>query len=306
MSAAPKVSVVVCAYNAQKYLSETIESVLAQTFRDFELVIVDDGSTDGTEALVRSYLGRGPIVYHKQANAGFGAARNKAVELARAEWIAIIDHDDVCLPERLERQYEAASRHPEAGLIFSNSEYFLDDGSIFRRQFDSFDPCGSDLGPGKAAELLLIEDCFVDSETAFFRKAEALAAGGFPTEYRYVNDYEFFLRMGARSAFVALPDVLSRWRVHPGQLSHTASDTMVREHIALLSHWTKDGRLSARSRRIASLRLGAYLARALRRPALRAEFGAASLAARAAGLLAEGALEPGWLLGRLRKKLGWR
>jgi glycosyltransferase involved in cell wall biosynthesis len=302
MPSAPKVSVIVCAYNAQKYLAATIDSVLDQTFRDFELVIVDDGSTDGTETLVRSYDGRGPIVYHKQANAGFGAARNKAVELARGEWIAIIDHDDVCLPDRLKLQLEAAARHPEVGLVFANSDFFKDDGAVVGHVFDAYDPSGRVIPAGAAAELLLVEGCFVDSETAFFRKADALAAGGFPTRYRYVPDYDFFLRLAERRAIYGIPETVARWRVHPGQLTQTAKDTMIREHILVLKEWADKPSLGARTRRVVEVKLAAYLARAMARPTLRKEFGLLKLASGAARRAPKAILEPDWMLRRLRSR----
>lgn len=299
MGDVPKISVIVCAYNAQAYLAATIESVLAQTYRDFELVVVDDGSTDGTGRVVAGFQADPRVVYHRQPNGGFGAARNAAVGLARGEWVAVIDHDDVCLPQRLERQLAAAAAHPEAALLFSDSEHFLDDGRVLRRNFDAFNPCQSDLSAGAAAELLLTEGCFIDSETAFFRRDVALAVGGFPTRYRYVNDYDFFLRVAERHALHGMDEVLARWRVHEGQLTHTAKDTVVREHIALLGEWSRRPGLGARARRIAGLREAAYLARAAKSPTLRRELGLGSLLAGAARRVPAACLEPGWVLGRL-------
>ena len=95
----------ICCYNSEKYLHETIDSVIDQTYTNWEIVIVNDGSTDGTEEIILDYIDQGiPITYLKQENKGFGAARNKAIELAKGDWIAIIDHDDICIPNRLESQ----------------------------------------------------------------------------------------------------------------------------------------------------------------------------------------------------------
>lgn len=300
----PKVSVAICAYNAQDHLAETIDSVLTQTFRDFELVIVDDGSKDRTADVCRDYAARDERVrYHFQPNAGFGAARNKCLELARSEWIAIIDHDDVCLPRRLERQLEDASAHPEAALIFSNTEHFTDDGAVRRRQFDGFDPCDSDLGPGRATELLLTRGCFIDSESAFFRRDAALALGGFPTAYRYINDYDFFLRLGMRHAMHGIPEVLARWRIHKGQLSQTARETILREHVAVFKEWLQSPALSASTKRIVRMRLASCLLKAAAEPALRAELG--GLPGIGFGVLAglSGLSEPGWILARAQERL---
>lgn len=301
---APKVSVIVCAYNARQYLTSTIGSVFSQTYRDFELIVVDDGSTDGTDELIRSLRDRGPIIYHRQPNAGLGAARNKALELARGELIAIIDHDDLCLPRRLEKQVEAADSHPEAALFFSNSEHFLNDGTIVRRQFDFFNPCDRDLSPGRAAELLLARGNFIDSETAFFRKDKALAVGGFPTWYRYLTDYDFFLKMAALYPLYAQSEVLSRWRVHKDQMTQTAGDTIVRECIALLKQWREGVFLSRSSRHVVDLKIMTYLMRAAARPSLRREFGFGALLGETVRLLPSVRQGPAWAFGRLFEKMG--
>jgi glycosyltransferase involved in cell wall biosynthesis len=298
----PGVSVIVCAYNAEKTLAQTLESVLAQTHKDFELVVVDDGSKDGTRRIVESY-GRA-VRYHFQPNAGFGAARNKAVSLSQGEWIAVIDHDDLCLPERLEAQAAAARAHPEAALIFSDSEHFQDDGSVLRRQFEHFNPCALDLRPGAAAEALLVHGCFIDSETAFFRKDAALAAGGFDESYRYVNDYDFFLRFGLKHSFAGVDRVLARWRVHPGQLTQTAHETIVREHLKLYREWAARPGIGEEGLRGARLRLFGHLFRALRLNALRRENGGSATLLRE--MVRMGPRSPedfSWCLERLAGKL---
>lgn len=301
----PKISVILCAYNAQAYLDTTIQSVLEQTFRDFELVVVDDGSTDSTGRIVAARAEQDPrIVYHYQPNEGFGGARNKAVALSRGDWIAIIDHDDLCLPRRLEIQLSAAERHPEAALIFCDTEHFLSDGTVVRRQFDSFNPCGQDLGAGAATDLLLERGCFVDSEAAFFRKELVAEVGGFRGDYRYINDYDFFLRVGSRHAFHGVDEVLARWRIHPGQLSQTARETMLREHIAVYREWLSRPEISPEARRAVKLRLCAGLFKAARFPALRRQHGGPlSLAREALRLRPSSAQDYLWCVERAREKL---
>ncbi len=236
----PKISVVICAFNAERYLGATIESIIHQTYRDWELVIVDDGSRDQTKSIVDSYIKQGhPIRYHYQTNQGFGYSRNKVLELARGQWIAIIDHDDICLPERLETQIEAAERHSSVGFIFSNSEHFSDDGTVLRRQFDSFNPCALDLRAGAAGNHLLVHGCFVDSETAFFKREIALAVGGFDVNFRFITDYDFFIKMGFRCDFLGIPQVLSKWRVHPKQFTQTAREVVLLEHRRLYQQWSR-------------------------------------------------------------------
>ena len=104
MSNPPLVSIILAVYNGERYVAEAVESILNQTFQDFELVIINDGSKDGTEEVLRPYLSLDQVVYRHQANAGGAAARNAAIALAHGKYIAIQDHDDISLPTRLEQE----------------------------------------------------------------------------------------------------------------------------------------------------------------------------------------------------------
>src|SRR5262245_39958720 len=116
---APLVSVVMPAYNGERFVVEAVRSILAQTFRDFELIVVDDGSTDRTAELVAAEQSRDPrVVVHRQpSNQGFRIALNAGCALARGELIARMDADDVSLPERFERQVAFLRAHPEVGVV---------------------------------------------------------------------------------------------------------------------------------------------------------------------------------------------
>ena len=92
------ISIMICCYNSEKYISETIDSIINQTYDNWEIIIINDGSKDNTEKIILNYIQQGfPITYHSQENKGFAAGRNKGIELAQGEWIAIIDHDDVLI-----------------------------------------------------------------------------------------------------------------------------------------------------------------------------------------------------------------
>ena len=90
-------SINICCYNSSKFIKESIESILKQSFKDWEIVIINDGSTDNTEKIIFDYINSGyPIKYFYQKNAGYASARNKAIDLSEGKWIVILDHDDLC------------------------------------------------------------------------------------------------------------------------------------------------------------------------------------------------------------------
>ena len=120
---APIISVVIATYNRASLLRETLDSVVTQTFRDFEVIVVDDGSTDGTEAVVKSY---GELLrYIRQENRGPSAARNVGIQNARANWISIQDSDDICSGNHLESLYGIVKKSNELGMVFANGGYRL-------------------------------------------------------------------------------------------------------------------------------------------------------------------------------------
>lgn len=223
-------SVMICCYNSEKYLQETIDSVINQTYKNWEIVAINDGSTDKTEEILLEYKNKGvPITYFRQKNKGFAAARNKAIELSNGEWIAIIDHDDLCFPKRLEIQANHIQENLKAKLFFANTVHFDDDGNEIRRQFDQLNPCELDLSKGNAMNNLLVHGCFVDTESVIFNKKAALSIGEFDTSYKYVVDYDFFLRMGARFDLFAGEELVSQWRVHKNQFTQKIKPIIFKE-----------------------------------------------------------------------------
>ena len=125
----PLVSVVIPFLNAQRFLGEAVESVLAQSFRDWELILVDDGSSDGGERIAAEYTGRDPlriryVTHSGRANRGISASRNLGVEQARGEFVAFLDADDRWLPCKLERQVALLLRVPEAAMVFGSCRYW--------------------------------------------------------------------------------------------------------------------------------------------------------------------------------------
>ncbi len=230
----PKFSVQVCCYNSEKYLEDTIKSILNQTYKNWELIIINDGSTDKTEEIVKKFISEGnPIAYYYQERKGFAAARNKAIELSKGEWIAILDHDDLWYPEKLEIQSKSIEKFPEAKIHFSNSEWFKDSGKTIKLTLEEN---RFDTGVVKDTFLkLLTEGCFIDSETVIMNKSALIDAGGFDENYLYIVDYDAFLRLAKKTDAYYENRVLARWRVHPAQASRIMKETMYREYVELFN-----------------------------------------------------------------------
>ena len=133
-SSLPLVSVVLCTYNDEKYIAQTIESVLDQTFKDFEFIIWNDGSIDGTENVVRSFKDS-RIKYYFHENTGLGMALSSACQEAKGKYIARIDGDDICMPYRFEREVKFLESHPEYVLVSSSVIYIDENGQMLGRSF---------------------------------------------------------------------------------------------------------------------------------------------------------------------------
>ncbi len=226
---AVKVSVLVPAYNAEAFVAETVESVRAQTHQDWELLVVDDGSTDRTVAVLESLAAVDPrIRVLRQANAGTQAARNLALARATGEWIALLDHDDVWLPHKLERQLELARQQPPADLVFSNYAHWNGRADL-QPAFE--DP--RRLPEGDVLERLS-RHCLFGALTVIVRRSALVEAGGFDVRFLRCGDWDLWLRLAEHGARVrGTNEILARWRVWDGNLSRNRL-SMRREEVLVL------------------------------------------------------------------------
>lgn len=204
----PKISVVMAVFNGEKYLAEAIESVLDQTFSDFEFFIVNDGSTDRTESIIMSYLGKdGRIVYLKnEINSGQSESWNRAIRLARGEFIVRMDADDICLPERFAMQLEYMLTHPEIGVL--GSAYFVFSSDLQKKTKRNINTSILDARPP------------VHHPTCCIRKNLFQKFGGYNSKYDNAEDAELWYRFYSKGAnFANLGDCLLLYRVHGGNVS---------------------------------------------------------------------------------------
>lgn len=193
----PKVSIVVPTYNRARYVTEAVDSVLSQTFLDYELIIIDDGSTDDTKDVLLRYGDR--IRYIYQPNSGVGAARNAGIRCAVGEWLAFLDSDDIWLPEYLSCQMEQANQNPSACSLITNSVRFDADGS----SLDVFQYCGINL-----PETIKNGSCLIERPLSFilqkrlpdfpatmFKREAFIRTGLFNENVTISEDLEAIVRM---------------------------------------------------------------------------------------------------------------
>jgi glycosyltransferase involved in cell wall biosynthesis len=215
MNGSPAVSVVIATYNRARYLSETIDSVLGQNFTDFELIIVDDGSTDDTGNLVGAY--RSKIRYVHQENRGPSAARNSGVRHARGSWISIQDSDDLCAPNHLETLYGYAKNHPECGMVFANGAYL--NGAEHAR--DTIIPRAKSRRLAESGVGLqdLFDKSIVRLQAALISKACYDALPGHDERLRISMDLDLAFRIHNRYRVAYLDEIVFYYRKHEGNSS---------------------------------------------------------------------------------------
>lgn len=202
-----RVSVVMAVYNGERYLREAVDSILEQTFTDFEFLIIDDGSTDGTQGILRAYEDSRIRVLVNEQNAGLTRSLNRGLQAARGEFIARQDADDVSEPERLEKQIAFLDANPEVALLGSWYS-IIDTQSNYQQQIRP--PC-------EHREIcwdLLFYCPFVHSAVMLRRELVLREVGPYDESYGYSQDYDWWCRIADALPVANLPEYLVRYRVH--------------------------------------------------------------------------------------------
>lgn len=199
----PEISIIIPVYNGEKYLAETLQSILSQTFSSYEIIIVDDGSTDGTRSVLRNFEPK--IRFFSQAHAGISAARNRGLAEARGKWIAFLDADDLFMPEKLERQRRAFQTIPDLDLCMTGVEQFLSPDIAANRSL----PFPAPVLPGCLPSTVMVSRAALDR------------VGGFDTACTVAEFMNWYLRaLEIKLKIHTLPEVLVRRRIH--QTNHVA------------------------------------------------------------------------------------
>jgi glycosyltransferase involved in cell wall biosynthesis len=212
----PLVSVVTATYNMSRYVAEAVDSVLAQTYPNVEVIVVDDGSTDGTTESLAKYRSDGRVHIIRQENRGQSAAKNRGLREARGEFIGFCDADDRWRPEKLARQLPAFLGRPELGVVYA---YFrCIDGEGQPTDTPSW-ACHSGHITGK-----LLADNFVHFPTTLVRREALDSVGGFDESLTMGIDFDLWLRISVDWEFLYLPEILVDYRIWVGQMSRRAGE----------------------------------------------------------------------------------
>ena len=223
----PTVSINLCCYNSEKYLSDTLESVVKQTSRDWELVIINDGSTDSTEAIIKGYIDLGlPIIYHYQQNRGLGYSRNEAFKRSSGKYIAFIDHDDIWMPEKLEKQLAVFEKDAEVDFVYANYYVVRDKRRVIK--FRSEQPSGY------VFEKFLFNYPVHISTAIIRRKAFDKLNDLFNPNLHLTEEYDLFMRIlyTAKAGYISRP--LATYRYHPDMASATKEVRLIKETISVI------------------------------------------------------------------------
>jgi glycosyltransferase involved in cell wall biosynthesis len=206
----PLVSVILPVYNGARFLRAALESVFSQTYRAFEVIVVDDGSVDESGAIAQSFP---EAHYIRQENQGVAAARNNGIDAARGEFFAFLDQDDLWTPEKLKVQIDYLLNHPDVGYTLTRQQYFLEPGAElpvwFRKELLSTVHTGWVLG------------------TLVVRRTTFEQVGGFATGYSAANDSDWFFRAkAAEIPMVVVPELLLLKRIHEANDSGRAKEIL--------------------------------------------------------------------------------
>ncbi len=211
-----KVSVLMPVYKTNEiYLKEAIESVLGQTFSDFEFLILDDCPTDDRESIVKSYNDKRIKYFKNEENLGITPSRNKLIDMAKGEYLAVFDHDDICLPERFAKQVEYLDNHEEVGVVGCVIK-LMSNGKLSRNPNNSDD-----------IKRSLMSVCAVTHPASMIRKSVLMDNNiRYEEKFSPAEDYALWCRLIPYTEFHNLEDVLFLYRDHENNTSHNQRDKM--------------------------------------------------------------------------------
>lgn len=221
-----KVSVLTPAYNVEKYIIETIESIISQTFTDFEFIILDDNSSDNTFIIASEYAKRDSRikVYKNEINLGIAGNRNKLIDLAQGEYIAWQDSDDISLPDRLEKQVMLLDNNKDVGIVGGGLQLFNQKGDLSKRYFAEDD---------STLRSKIFRYSPVAQPSAMIRREVFDKVGKYDLKIPPAEDLDMSFRIGMHCKFANVPDIVVRYREHSKSATFTKLKVIETNTIAM-------------------------------------------------------------------------
>jgi len=200
----PKVSVIMAVYNGMPYLKEAVKSILDQTFKDFEFIIIDDASTDGTQQYLKILKDRRIKIITNKKNLGLASSLNKALKLSKGEYIARMDADDISLPDRFKTQLEFLESHSAISLCGSWADLIDENGKVIGEK--KYPTAGIEVKKALRWYQPIIHPTFM-AKSKIYKEL-----GGYDKNFDYAEDYEFLVRAMKKYKFANIPEKLLFWR----------------------------------------------------------------------------------------------
>lgn len=204
----PKISIIIPSYNYANFIGETLESVFSQTYKDFEVIVVDDGSTDGTRKVIKKFLPKIRYIKH-ETNLGFAPAMNTGIRAAKGKYLNFLSADDKLLPTFLEKEVAVLEKYPKVGLVFSPVMFMDKEGKIIGKQ--KIKNGYRDKNDGY--QSLLVGN-FVNLVTAIVRADIVKKVGFFNNKLRQNPDWDMWIRIAKKSHLAYVPEHLAVYRQH--------------------------------------------------------------------------------------------
>jgi glycosyltransferase involved in cell wall biosynthesis len=227
------VSIIMPSYNAAKYIQEAVNSIVNQTYKKWELIIIDDFSTDNTESIIKSIKDDRIRYYKNKKNIGAALSRNFAIKNARGRWIAFLDSDDIWLPEKLDKQIKFMT---ENNYGFTYSKYFLINE-------DSIEPKYKILGPKRISKLGMYSYCWIGALTAVY---DAKLVGLVQIEnLKKNNDYAMWLKIIKKTDCYLYDEFLAKYRKREGSISNQKKIKLIKWHYQLFRKSENFGRVKS-------------------------------------------------------------
>lgn len=223
----PAISAIVPTYNGEQFLRAAIESILNQTFQDFELIVVDDHSNDNTPSILAELEDSRLNVITNERNLGIAAATNKGLALARGKYVALQDHDDISLPHRFQAEVEFLDSHPNAALVGTAASQIDENGSVSQTLTQPTDDLELKWG--------LLFGCCFHHTSLMIRRSVILNEGGYRDDpsFPFAPDYDLFSRVGERYPVANLPEPLVLWRRHSDNTSLSNAQQQKRSEVVI-------------------------------------------------------------------------